>query len=64
MPGPIIGAITLILFNEIVLAFFGATELNIMLTGLLLVVTLLFFPNGIVGTLKKRNSLPAFLDWD
>jgi len=62
--GPIIGAITLILFNEIVLTFFGATELNIMLTGLLLVGTLLFFPNGIVGTLKKRKRLPSFLDWD
>ncbi len=62
--GPIVGAITLIIFNEIVITFFGATELNIMLTGILLVGTLLFFPNGIVGTLKKRNRLPNFLDWD
>jgi len=62
--GPIVGAITLIIFNEIVITFFGATELNILLTGLLLVGTLLFFPNGIVGTLKKRKRLPRFLDWD
>ena len=62
--GPIVGAITLIIFNEIVITFFGATELNILLTGLLLVGTLLFFPNGIVGTLKKRKKLPSFLDWD
>ena len=62
--GPIVGAITLIIFNEIVITFFGATELNILLTGLLLVGTLLFFPNGIVGTLKKRKKLLSFLDWD
>ena len=24
---------------------------------------LLYFPEGIVGTLKSRKRLPAFLDW-
>ena len=24
----------------------------------------LFFPKGIVGTLKESNRLPAILDWD
>jgi hypothetical protein len=25
---------------------------------------LLFFPQGIVGSLRKAGRLPAFLDWD
>ena len=35
-----------------------------MAVGLLLVLVLLFFPKGIVGTLKESNRLPAILDWD
>ena len=61
--GPIIGTILMIFFNEFILAYFGASELNIFLTGLLLILTLLYFPDGIVGSLKKRNMLPGFLDW-
>jgi branched-chain amino acid transport system permease protein len=61
--GPIVGTVIFILFNEIILTFFGATELNILLTGLLLVITLLYFPDGIVGSLKNKNILPKFLDW-
>mgnify|MGYP001498046399 FL=1 len=61
--GPIIGTILMIFFNEFILAQFGASELNIFLTGLLLILTLLYFPDGIVGSLKKRNLLPKFLDW-
>lgn len=40
------------------------TELNIAATGLLLILVLLFFPEGIVGSLKKANRLPRMLDWD
>ena len=61
--GPIIGTIVMIFFNEFILAQFGASELNIFLTGLLLIITLLYFPEGIVGSLKQRNLLPRFLDW-
>ena len=42
----------------------GATELNIVATGLMLIVVLVFFPEGIVGSLKKRGKLPRMLDWD
>ena len=34
------------------------------LVAFLLVTVLLFFPFGIVGTLRQRGWLPAFLDWD
>jgi branched-chain amino acid transport system permease protein len=29
-----------------------------------MILALLFFPNGIVGTLAQKNKLPRFLDWD
>ena len=61
--GPIIGTIIFIAFNELILSYLGATELNLLFTGLLLVITLLYFPNGIVGTLKNKGKLPRFLDW-
>jgi branched-chain amino acid transport system permease protein len=62
--GPVIGAIVFIAINEFFAAKLGSSELNIVATGLLLVVVLLFFPRGIVGTLKDRGKLPGFLDWD
>jgi hypothetical protein len=31
---------------------------------LILIFVLLYFPEGIVGTLKAKNLLPSFLDWD
>lgn len=62
--GPVVGAITVILVNEFFLSRFGGTELNIFGTGLLLLLVLKFFPDGIVGSLRKMNLLPAFLDWD
>jgi len=31
---------------------------------LLMILTLLYFPDGIIGSLKKRKLLPGFLDWD
>ena len=61
--GPIVGTIIFIAFNELILSYLGATELNLLFTGLLLVITLLYFPDGIVGTLKNKGKLPKFLDW-
>jgi branched-chain amino acid transport system permease protein len=52
------------LLDETSVTLFGATELNLVITGALMVVTLLFFPLGIVGSLRDRNRLPAWLDWD
>lgn len=62
--GPVLGAAIMIAVNEFVVAKLGATELNIVVTGLILIFVLLFFPEGIVGTLKSRKWLPSFLDWD
>ncbi len=62
--GPVIGAAFVILLNEASLNYFGATELNLAVSGALLVVVLLFFPGGIVGSLRERGKLPAIFDWD
>lgn len=62
--GPVIGAILVIFLDEASVTVFGATELNLVITGALLIVTLLFFPMGIVGTLREHGRLPAWLDWD
>lgn len=62
--GPIVGTVIMTLINELVVAKLGATELNIVVTGLILIFVLLFFPEGIVGSLKSANKLPSFLDWD
>jgi len=62
--GPVVGAIVFIAANEFFVARFGASELNIAATGLLLILALLFYPDGIVGTLKHKGRLPKALDWD
>ncbi len=62
--GPVVGAILFIAVNEFFVANLGFTELNIVATGLLLALVLIFFPSGIVGTLGERGKLPPFLDWD
>jgi branched-chain amino acid transport system permease protein len=62
--GPAVGAVIFIAINEFFVANLGFTELNIVATGLLLLVVLLFFPEGIVGTLKEKGKLPQVLDWD
>ena len=62
--GPVIGAALVVAVNEIAITQFGSTELNLTVTGLILIVALLFFPQGIVGTLRERGKLPAVLDWD
>jgi branched-chain amino acid transport system permease protein len=62
--GPVVGAVLIYAINETSLVVFGATEFNIVIQGALLVGVLLFFPLGVVGTLRKTNRLPAFLNWD
>jgi branched-chain amino acid transport system permease protein len=62
--GPVIGAAIMLAVNEFVVSKLGATELNIVVTGLILIFVLLFFPDGIVGTLRNRGRLPTFLDCD
>jgi branched-chain amino acid transport system permease protein len=62
--GPVIGAIVFVAANEFFVAKLGSSELNIAATGLLLILVLLFFPDGIIGTLKHKGRLPKALDWD
>jgi branched-chain amino acid transport system permease protein len=62
--GPVVGATVFILVNELIVSRLGASELNIAVTGALLLLILLFFPDGIVGTLKRNGRLPRALDWD
>jgi len=62
--GPVIGAAIMLAVNEFVVAKLGASELNIVVTGVILIFVLLFFPDGIVGTLRNKGHLPTFLDWD
>ncbi len=62
--GPVIGAVLLIFINEYFVATFGSTSLNIVATGLIMMAVLLFFPSGIIGSLKESNRLPKFLDWE
>lgn len=62
--GPVIGAVIFIAINEFFVANLGFTELNIVATGLLMMLVLLFFPEGIVGTLREKGRLPQILDWD
>ena len=62
--GPVLGAALFIAVEEVFVANLGFTELYIVATGLILALVLIFFPKGIVGTLRERGRLPSFLDWD
>lgn len=62
--GPVVGAVALVVLDEIIRSRFGASEFNLAITGIILLVVILFFPEGIVGTLRRRGKLPAFLNWD
>lgn len=62
--GPIVGAVLLIGINEFFVSQLGSSELNIAGTGLILLVVLLFFPDGIVGTLRRNGRLPKIIDWE
>jgi len=61
--GPVIGAIVLVAADELAVAKLGATELNLAAKGAVMILILLAFPDGIVGTLKARGRLPRILDW-
>ncbi len=62
--GPVIGAVLIVAYNEIFVATLGASEINIFATGLIMMISLMFFPLGIVGTLAKHRRLPRILNWD
>ena len=62
--GPVIGAILIVAFNEFFVATLGASEINILATGLIMMLSLMFFPLGIVGTLARHRKLPRILNWD
>jgi branched-chain amino acid transport system permease protein len=62
--GPVVGAFLIMAVNEFSLIQFGSSEINLVIAGGLLVTVLLFFPLGVVGTLRKKGWLPGFLDWD
>jgi branched-chain amino acid transport system permease protein len=61
--GPVLGAILLVGADELLVAKLGSTELNIAAKGAMMLVVLMFFPDGIIGTLKARGRLPRILDW-
>lgn len=61
--GPVIGAIVLVAADELVVAKLGSDELNVAAKGAAMLVVLLAFPDGIVGTLKARGWLPRMVDW-
>jgi branched-chain amino acid transport system permease protein len=62
--GPILGAIIMVAITEVSTTYFGSSAINLAITGLLLVIVLLVFPSGIVGSLRQRRKLPSVLDWD
>lgn len=62
--GPVVGAIIIVLVNQFFVSQMGSTALNIVFTGVVLILVLKFFPRGVVGTLKMKNKLPGFLDWE
>jgi branched-chain amino acid transport system permease protein len=62
--GPVIGATFMILLNETSVTYLGGSEINLAFNGLILVLVILFFPLGLVGTLRSMGRLPAWLDWD
>ena len=62
--GPVIGAVWIVAFNEWSVSEFGSSELNLTVTGVLLVGAIAVLPRGIVGALRERGRLPRVLDWD
>lgn len=62
--GPALGAVLIVAFNEFFVATLGASAINILATGLIMALALMFFPLGIVGTLAQHRKLPRFLNWD
>ena len=50
--GPLVGATILVLTNEIFVHVFG--EGNVLMSGILLIVFMLFMPEGLIGRLQKE----------
>jgi branched-chain amino acid transport system permease protein len=61
--GPVLGAIVLVAADELIVAKLGSTELNIAAKGVMMLVVVMAFPEGIIGTLRARGRLPRILDW-
>ena len=57
LAGPAVGAVLYILVSEILRAWLGQGHL--VFFGVLIIVIILFFPNGIVGTWKDRQARKA-----
>ena len=53
--GPPIGAFLVVALTELSIWLLGPSELNLATSGLALILVLLFFPLGIVGTLQNRQ---------
>ncbi|MFX1566391.1 MAG: branched-chain amino acid ABC transporter permease [Promethearchaeota archaeon] len=53
--GPIVGAITLTLLNEFLRTI--ATEYFMILLGLIVIIIVLFMPNGIAGVIEKTRTI-------
>lgn len=51
--GPIIGVVTLTVLNEIVLRGLGVDEMRPMFYGAVLIIAILFMPNGLEGLVPK-----------
>jgi len=62
--GPVLGAILIIGYSEFSVSQFGYSELNIAVLGIFFLIVVLFFPQGIIGTLREHGKLPKILDWD
>lgn len=62
--GPVVGAILIVAFNEFFVATLGSSAINILATGLIMALTLMFFPLGLIGTLARYRKLPRALNWD
>jgi branched-chain amino acid transport system permease protein len=55
--GPIVGVVALTILNEVVLRALGIDQMRPMLYGALLIVSILFLPNGL------ESLVPKIKDW-
>jgi branched-chain amino acid transport system permease protein len=54
LSGPVVGAIVLVLTNELFIHIFG--EGNILMSGLLLILVMLYMPEGLVGRWQRERE--------
>ncbi|HML92697.1 branched-chain amino acid ABC transporter permease [Methyloceanibacter sp.] len=55
--GPIIGVVALTILNEVVLRSLGVDEMRPMFYGAVLIIAILFMPNGLEGLVPKIKNL-------